>query len=179
MKKTLLFITGIELLVVNEPTRLCISENRLTDEELKIAGVPQVTSIGVSSCRMRWCYVGYSRKAVQGLIMESSTVLLILKRSGKRIRLHLYPNKMLSVKDWLLMMIKTSQPFHSWEWSRDWNWDFIGQFSLSVHPLIIGVTGLLLLERYHQLPQMVITFLCGEVESGGCFMQLRAWLLVL
>ncbi|XP_048631520.1 uncharacterized protein LOC125606636 isoform X2 [Brassica napus] len=176
MKKTLLFITGIELLVVNEPTRLCISENRLTDEELKIAGVPQVTSIG---CRMRLCYVGYSRKAVQGLIMESSTVLLILKRSGKRIRLHLYRNKMLSVKDWLLMMIKTSQPFHSWEWSRDWNWDFIGQFSLSVHPLIIGVTGLLLLERYHQLPQMVITFLCGEVESGGCFMQLRAWLLVL
>ncbi|XP_033137843.1 NAC domain-containing protein 78 [Brassica rapa] len=46
MKKTLLFITGIELLVVNEPTRLCISENRLTDDELKIAGVPQVTSIG-------------------------------------------------------------------------------------------------------------------------------------
>ncbi|CAG7896334.1 unnamed protein product [Brassica rapa] len=155
MKKTLLFITGIELLVVNEPTRLCISENRLTDEELKIAGVPQVTSIG---CRMRLCYVGYSRKAVQGLIMESSTVLLILKRSGKRIRLHLYPNKMLSVKDWLLMMIKTSQPFHSWEWSRDWNWDFIGQFSLSVHPLIIGVTGLLLLERYKILLKNVLSF---------------------
>ncbi|KAL0692147.1 hypothetical protein Bca4012_059327 [Brassica carinata] len=56
------FIKGIELLVVKEPTGLCMSEYRLTiDEELKIAGVP--------------------RDDIPGLRMESSTVLLILKRS--------------------------------------------------------------------------------------------------
>lgn len=39
--------------MVKEPVGLCMNEYRLTDEELKIAGVPR--------CRMRLCYVGYSR----------------------------------------------------------------------------------------------------------------------
>ncbi|XP_048626288.1 NAC domain-containing protein 78-like [Brassica napus] len=144
MKKTLLFITGIELLVVNEPTRLCISENRLTDEELKIAGVPQVTSIGdaLVLCRI-------FQKSRAGPNNGEQYGAPYLEEEWEEDKITFVPEQDALCEGLVVDDDKDKSTIsHSWEWSRDWNWDFIGQFSLSVHPLIIGVTGLLLLESY-------------------------------